>query len=251
MTILKKNLIQRCFDLARLAQGKVSPNPIVGSIISTPNMIIGEGYHQKHGEAHAEVNALLSVKQKNLKKIVNSSISVSLEPCNYHGLTPACTDLIIDRGIPKVNISTIDRTSKVNSTGLEKLKSNGKEVTYGIKESKGKFLARVRNTFVTQKRPYIILKYAQSKDGFIGQEKKQIWLTNSYTKRLVHKWRSEATAIIVGTNTAIVDNPKLTTRLYPGTSPLRITIDRSGKISPEAHIRNDKATSWIYTHLTE
>jgi len=248
MPILKKYLIQRTFDLARLAMGKVSPNPIVGSVISTPNKIIGEGYHKKYGEAHAEVNALLSVRQNNSKKITESSISVSLEPCNFHGNTPACTDLIISKGIPRVNISTIDRTAKVNSAGLDKLKANGNEVSYGIIESKGRFVARVRNTFVTQNRPYIILKYAQSKDGFIGQQGNQIWLSNSYCKRLVHKWRSEVTAIMVGTNTVLVDNPELTTRLYSSKSPLRVIIDKSGQISPQAHVKNDKASSWIYTH---
>jgi len=249
MTIWENNLIQRCFDLARLGMGKVSPNPTVGSVISTHNKIIGEGYHQKYGEAHAEVNAVLSMKKKIKKNLSNSTISVSLEPCNFHGNTPACTDLIIKEDFSIVNVSTIDSTAKVNSKGLEKLKANGKIVNFGIKESKGRFLARVRNTFVTRKRPYIILKYAQSKDGYMGQENNQVWLSNSYTKRLVHKWRSESSAIIIGTNTAIVDNPRLTSRLYPGHSPLRVIIDKMGKISPTARVKNDKVKTWIYTQL--
>jgi len=238
--------MQRCFDLARLGLGKVSPNPIVGAVISIPNKIIGEGYHNAYGMAHAEVNAVKSVTEKNLKKIKKSLISVSLEPCNFQGKTPACTQLIIQNNISQVNIAALDRTSMVNSKGIQKLRSNGLQVDFGVKQSKGKFIARVRNTFVTKKRPYIILKFAQSKDGFMGQAGKQIWLSNIYSKRLVHKWRSEVAAIMVGTNTALVDNPALTNRLYSGNSPLRVILDKDNKIPSNSNLKDKKTPTWIY-----
>ncbi len=247
MELSKEYLMQRCFDLARLGLGKASPNPLVGAVISMPNIIIGEGYHMAYGKAHAEVNAVDSVTKKNLKKIKKSFLSVSLEPCNFHGKTPACTNLIIQNGIPHVNISTLDKTNKVNSKGIQKLKENGLQVDFGIMEPKGKFLARVRNTFVTKKRPYIILKFAQSKDGFMGQADKQIWLTNKYSKRLVHKWRSEIAAIMVGTNTALVDKPALTNRLYSGSSPLRVILDKDNSIAADSKLKDKSVSTWIYT----
>ena len=245
---LKSNIyIQRCLDLARLGAKNVSPNPMVGAVIATPNRIIGEGYHIRYGESHAEVNAVADMLKKNRADFDNTSLFVSLEPCNFHGNTPACTNLIIQHEIPRVVISAIDKTDQVNFSGVQKLIEHGLEVEYGILKQKGAFTARVRNTFATRKRPYIILKYAQSSDGFIGQEGKQIWLSNSFSKRLVHKWRAEIDAIIVGKNTVLSDNPRLTTRHYPGENPLRITIDINDEISMNAKLKNGEADTWIYS----
>jgi len=239
--------IQRCFDLARLGAGNVSPNPLVGAVISTPNKIIGEGYHIQYGKSHAEVNAVEQALKNNFKNFQNTTLFVSLEPCNFQGKTPACTDLIKHHRIPRVVVAAIDKTDKVNFAGIQNLKAHGHQVEYGILKEKGEFLARIRNTFISRKRPYIILKYAQSQDGYIGQQGKQIWISNGYTKRLVHKWRAEVKAIIVGKNTVIVDDPSLTTRLYPGKSPLRVSIDLNNEISKTAKIKNNEANSWIYT----
>ena len=219
---------------------------MVGAVISTPNKIIGEGYHMHYGEAHAEVVAVREVFEKKIENLANCTIFVSLEPCNFHGNTPACTQLIIDHKIPNVVVSSIDKTEKVNFSGVQKLLDNGHEVSHGILKEKGDFLARIRNTYATKKRPYIILKYAQSLDGFIGQEGKQVWLSNSFSSRLVHKWRAELSAIIVGSNTAVTDNPKLTTRHFPGKSPLRICIDRNGRIPADSHLKNGTVPTWIY-----
>ncbi len=214
--------VQRCFDMAVLGVDKVSPNPMVGAILVHKNRIIGEGYHEKFGQAHAEVNALRNVEPSDKKYISSSTLYVSLEPCCIHGNTPPCTDLIIKNGIPEVVISCLDQTPKVAGEGVGKLKRSGINVFEGLLKQKGERLSNIRNTFVTEERPYIILKYAQSLDGFIGKPDRQVWLTNSVSKRLVHKWRQEADAIIVGTNTALIDNPKLTTRYFSGSCPLRI-----------------------------
>ncbi len=243
--------IQRCFDLARLGMGLVSPNPIVGSVITAYNKIIGEGYHMRYGESHAEVLAVKNVPEKKVENFQDTTIFVSLEPCNIHGNTPPCTDLILNNKIPRVVVSAIDKTSGVNFSGIKRLKNNGLTVEHGILQEKGAFLARVRNTFVSKKRPYIILKYAQSKDGFLSKEGQQIWLSNAFSKRLVHKWRTEVQAIMVGTNTVLTDNPKLTARHYPGRSPLRITIDQNERIPASFNLKKDNQTpTWIYTKNT-
>lgn len=240
--------IQRCFDLARLGTGKVSPNPIVGALIVTPDEIIGEGLHQGYGESHAEVVAVQNSLQKNPNNFENATIYVSLEPCNIHGKTPPCSQLIIKHNIPRVVVSAIDQTEGVNFSGIKTLKNNGQEVQHGILKAKGNFIARVRNTFVSRKRPYIILKYAQSADGFMSKQEEQSWLSNSFSKRLVHKWRTEIQAIMVGTSTALIDNPRLSARLYPGKSPLRITVDFQNTIPQSAHLKDDSIPTWIYTH---
>ena len=245
----RKNHIytQRCFDLARLGAGQVSPNPNVGAVISSGEKVVGEGYHKTFGKDHAEVRAVKDAIQNGVENFEDLTIHVSLEPCNIHGNTPPCTQLIIDKKIGNVVISTIDLTKGVNFTGIKRLKQHGHTVQHGELQSKGAFLVRVRNTFVSRKRPYIILKYAKSQDGFITKDEQQIWLSNAYTKRLVHKWRTEIRAIIVGTNTALIDNPQLTSRLYPGTSPLRISIDNTLQIPPNSHLLDGKFPTWIYT----
>ena len=240
--------MKRAFDLAILGAGTVSPNPMVGAVIVHNNRIIGEGWYEKDGASHAEVNAVNNVHANDKKYLPESTIYVSLEPCCIFGRTPPCTDLIIKEKIPKVVISVIDKTDGVDGNGLKKLREAGIEITTGILENQGKEISAYRNHYVSQKRPYVILKYAQSKDGFFSKKNEQVWLSNQFSKRLVHKWRSEIDAILVGTNTAKVDNPQLTNRLYFGKSPLRIVLDRDCSLSRESKLLDDSTPTWIITN---
>ncbi len=218
----------RCLELAQNGQGNVAPNPMVGAVIVHNNVIIGEGYHVQYGEAHAEVNALNSVKDKSLLR--ESTMYVSLEPCSHFGKTPPCTDRIIEAGIPRVVIASVDVNPKVSGRGIETLRKAGCDVTVGVLERETRELNRRFFTYNTRKRPYIIFKWAQTLDGFIDRARKPgeepEWITNELSRSLVHRWRSEEQAIMVGTNTVERDNPRLNVRDWTGRSPLRIVIDR-------------------------
>ncbi len=237
--------MRRCFDLARLGKGKVNPNPMVGSVLLYNAKIIGEGWHKQFGKNHAEVNCFNSILAKNKAKTAVSTLFVSLEPCNFHGKTPACSDLIIKKKVKKLRISTTDKTPRVNGKGLDILRAEGVKIKTNILEKTGNWFVKSRTIFVTKKRPYVILKYAVSKDGYIGQPKKSIWLTNPISKRLVHKWRSEVGAIMVGTNTALTDNPKLDNRYFYGSNPLRIVPDRHDKIPASEALKDGTVPTWI------
>ena len=221
--------MQRCLQLAALGLGKTSPNPMVGAVIVHNGKIIGEGYHHLYGQAHAEVNAINSVKDKELLK--ESTIYVNLEPCSHFGKTPPCADAIIRYGIPKVVIGSIDYHDKVNGNGVRKLREAGVEVVENVCEADCEELNKRFFTFHQQHRPYIILKWAQTRDGFMdidrnGSETTSYWITNTALKVLVHKWRSEEDAILVGYNTMRNDRPQLTTREYPGKDPQRFVMQR-------------------------
>lgn len=221
--------MQRCLQLAALGLGKTSPNPMVGAVIVHNGKIIGEGYHHQCGQAHAEVNAINSVKDKELLK--ESTIYVNLEPCSHFGKTPPCADAIIRYGIPKVVIGSIDYHDKVNGNGVRKLREAGVEVVENVCEADCEELNKRFFTFHQQHRPYIILKWAQTRDGFMdidrnGSETTSYWITNPALKVLVHKWRSEEDAILVGYNTMRNDRPQLTTREYPGKDPQRFVMQR-------------------------
>lgn len=239
--------MRRCFDLAKLGAGNVSPNPMVGAVIVHKDRIIGEGWHEAYGHAHAEVNAVNSVKEEDRKYLTESTIYVSLEPCCIFGKTPPCSDLILQNKIPEVVVSCLDATPGVAGNSVELLREAGVKVTTGILEKEGLELAKIRNVFAGKNRPYIILKYAQSHDGFIGQKEEQVWLTNPYSKRLAHKWRSETDAILVGTNTVQTDDPELTNRYWWGVSPLRIILDKSLKISQDKKVYQDEQPTLILT----
>lgn len=239
--------MRRCFDLANLGTGFVSPNPLVGSVIVTENQIIGEGFHQKFGEAHAEVNAIRNVRKNNLILLTKSCLFVSLEPCFHYGKTPPCVDLILAHKIPEVVISCVDPNPNVAGQSVQKLRDNGVKVSTGLLESEGRELIRPFITYITRKRPYVILKWAQSADRFMGQAGKQVWLSNLYASRMSHRWRHEVDAILIGTETARTDNPRLNTRLYPGNSPLRIVFDRLLQLSPTLHVMDDSQPTWIIT----
>ncbi|TDD94331.1 bifunctional diaminohydroxyphosphoribosylaminopyrimidine deaminase/5-amino-6-(5-phosphoribosylamino)uracil reductase RibD [Flavobacterium cellulosilyticum] len=233
--------MRRCIELAKNGLGTTYPNPMVGSVIVCEGKIIGEGWHLKSGEPHAEVNAVNSVKNKSLLK--KATIYVSLEPCSHFGKTPPCCDLIIENEIPSIVIGTVDPNIKVAGNGIKKLIDSGKKVTVGVLEIECQELNKRFFTFHNKKRPYIILKWAESLDGFIAPisklEQKPVWITNEFSRQLVHKWRSEEQAILVGTQTAIDDNPKLDVRDWSGKNPVRIVLDQHHRI-PEGHHIYDK-----------
>ena len=251
---IHEKYIKRCIELSKNGRGTTSPNPTVGSVIVYQNRIIGEGYTSPYGENHAEVNAINSVKDKSL--LSQSSIYVSLEPCNHFGKTPPCSDLIIKHKIPNVIIGCVDPFEKVAGTGIEKLKANGCNVIVGILEQDCIDSNKRFFTFQTRKRPYIILKWAETKDGFMspqtgvikkGKEPNPVWISNIYSRQLVHKWRTEEDAILVGTNTAVNDNPKLDVRDWTGNSPVRVVLDRNLQIPKNYHIYNGTVKTIIIT----
>ncbi|WP_298395930.1 bifunctional diaminohydroxyphosphoribosylaminopyrimidine deaminase/5-amino-6-(5-phosphoribosylamino)uracil reductase RibD [Flavobacterium sp.] len=235
--------IKRCLQLAKNGLGTTYPNPLVGSVVVYNDEIIGEGWHKKSGEAHAEVNAINSVKDQSL--LSKATIYVSLEPCSHFGKTPPCADLIIQSKIPNVVIGTIDPFAKVAGNGIKKLIEAGKKVVVGVLEEECNELNQRFFTFHNKKRPYIILKWAESQDGFIApltkDNKEPYWITNEFSRQLVHKWRSEEQAILVGTQTVIDDNPSLTTRDWKGNNPIRIVLDQNHRISKESHIFDNQA----------
>lgn len=234
----EEKYIKRCIELAKNGLGTTYPNPLVGSVIVHDGKIIGEGWHKKAGEAHAEVNAINSVKDK--AALSKSTIYVSLEPCSHFGKTPPCSDLIIHHKIPNVVVGTIDPFAKVAGNGIKKLMESGANVTVGILEADCNELNKRFFTFHQKKRPYVILKWAETADGFLSpnqkNEQKPAWITNSYSRQLVHKWRSEEQAILVGTQTVIDDNPSLDVRDWTGNNPVRIVLDKNNRISKESHI---------------
>ena len=238
--------MQRCLDLALLGFGNVATNPMVGSVLVHDNKIIGEGFHQQYGQAHAEVNCINSVKEQDQHFIEKSTLYVSLEPCNHFGKTPPCSDLIVSKKIPKVVIACTDPFEKVNGSGIQKLIDAGVEVITGILENEAIELNKRFFTFHQQKRPFIILKWAQSENQCIsGFQGKSVKISNALTDILVHKWRSEEAAIMVGTNTVLLDNPSLTTRNWQGKNPIRIFIDRDLKIEQTAKILDQSAPTII------
>lgn len=239
--------MQRCFDLAYLGIGQVSPNPMVGAVLVHEDRIIGEGWHQRYGQAHAEVNCLASVKEADRHLIEKSTLYVSLEPCCFHGKTPACTDLVLRSKIPKVVIAALDETPEVAGKGVNILRAAGVEVVEGVMADNLFKPSDFRNTFVSKKRPFVQLKFAQSVDGFIGTQGKQVWLSNQFSQVLVHKGRAIFDAILVGTNTALTDNPSLTIRHWFGKSPLRVVLDRNREIPFSNHIFDGEVPTWVVT----
>jgi diaminohydroxyphosphoribosylaminopyrimidine deaminase / 5-amino-6-(5-phosphoribosylamino)uracil reductase len=246
-----KLFMQRCIQLADQAGGLNAPNPRVGAVIVYNNQIIGEGYHKIYGEAHAEVNAVASVAEDQLHLLSKATIYVTLEPCFHFGKTPPCVDLVLKHKIPRVVIACVDPNSKVAGKSIRKLKEQGIEVIVGVLEHEGRWLTRRFFTNIEKQRPYIVLKFAQSKDGFIGRHNEETVISNEISKRLVHKWRSEETAILVGTNTALVDNPRLTNRLFHGRSPLRLVLDRTLRLPKDLYLFDGSEETWVFTESTD
>lgn len=226
---------------------------MVGSVIVFNNKIIGEGYTSKYGGNHAEVNAINSVADKSLLK--ESTLYVTLEPCSHFGKTPPCSDLIIKNKIPNVVIGCVDDNKKVAGKGIHSLRKNGINVIVGVLENECKNHHKRFFTFHNKQRPYIILKWAKTADGFIApetkNEQKPVWITNAYSRQLVHKWRAEEQAILVGTNTVIQDNPSLTVRDWTGQNPTRVVIDKDLKLAKQSNIFNDEAETIVISSKTE
>jgi diaminohydroxyphosphoribosylaminopyrimidine deaminase/5-amino-6-(5-phosphoribosylamino)uracil reductase len=247
---VQEKYIKRCIELAKNGLGTTYPNPLVGCVIVFENVIIGEGWHKKSGEAHAEVIAIESVRNKEL--LSASTLYVSLEPCSHFGKTPPCADLILKYKIPNVVIGTIDPNSKVSGKGIQKLKDLGVNVTYGILVNECNELNKRFFTFHSKTRPFIILKWAESSDGFISpinkKEQKPVWLSNEYSRQLVHKWRSEEQAILVGTQTIIDDNPSLTVRDWVGKNPIRVLIDRDNAIDTSSNVFDNQAKTIVFSN---
>jgi len=240
--------MQRALELARLGIGQVSPNPRVGCVIVHDNKIIGEGWHQKFGEPHAEVNAINSVKDQSLLK--ESTVYVNLEPCSHFGKTPPCADLLVKHHVKTVVISNLDSNPLVQGQGIKKLKDVGIETLTGVLENEGRELNKRFFTFIEKQRPYIILKWAQTADGFIAQKNfESKWISNEFSRQLVHRWRAEEDAVLVGTRTASHDNPSLTVRAWTGRNPTRIVIDRFLRLNSHLQLFDKKEKTICYNVL--
>lgn len=244
--------MSRCIQLAANGRCNTAPNPMVGAVIVHNGRIIGEGYHIRCGEAHAEVNAINSVKDKELLK--NSTIYVSLEPCSHYGKTPPCADLIIKVGIPRIVVGTVDPFPLVAGRGIKKLRDAGREVIVGVLEKEVIELMKRFITFNTLKRPYITLKWAESADGFIDtirKDGKPIVLSTPLTSMLVHKYRAESQSILVGKKTALLDNPSLTTRNWYGKNPLRLVIDRNLELPHTLNLFDSNVRTIIFNEIKD
>jgi len=239
--------MQRAIELANRAGGYNAPNPRVGAVVVYQDKIIGEGYHERYGEGHAEVNAIDSVRPEDRTLLSKSTIYVTLEPCFHYGKTPPCVELILKHKIPRVVIACKDPFEKVAGQSIHKLEAEGVEVLVGVLEKEAAWVVRRFFTNVQKKRPYVLLKFAQSKDGFMGDPSKEITISNPLSKRLVHQWRSEETAIMVGTNTALIDNPRLNNRLYFGRTPLRLVLDRQLRLPDDLYLFDNSIETWVFT----
>ncbi|HEY0895140.1 MAG TPA: bifunctional diaminohydroxyphosphoribosylaminopyrimidine deaminase/5-amino-6-(5-phosphoribosylamino)uracil reductase RibD [Sphingobacteriaceae bacterium] len=244
--------MHRCIELARLGLGSVSPNPLVGSVIVCDGMIIGEGYHQRYGEAHAEVNAVKDVLRQHpdaRELLKRSTMYVSLEPCVHFGKTPPCADLIIRQEIPHVVVGCRDPFAQVNGKGIEKLREAGIRVTTGILEQECLAVNRRFFTRVQKQRPYIILKWAQTSDHYFAPAAGQRWITSDPARKLVHKWRSEEDAVLVGKNTVLTDNPRLNVRDWQGRNPVRIVIDRNLELPHDLNVFDHSQPTIVFNAL--
>ena len=242
--------MQRALELAALGMGIVSPNPLVGCVMVLNDRIIGEGWHQKYGEAHAEVNAVASVENKS--QLQEATVYVNLEPCSHHGKTPPCVDMLIQHKVKKVVISNLDSNPLVSGNGIRKLREAGIDVTTGLLETEGRFLNRRFFSFMEKKRPYIILKWAETADGFIARENYESkWISNEYSRQLAHRWRSEEDAVMVGTRTAEYDNPMLNVRDWSGRNPVRVVIDRDLRLNDQLNLFDRSQPTICYNLLRE
>ena len=242
--------MQRALQLAQLGAGTVSPNPMVGCVIVHNGKIIGEGYHQKYGDAHAEVNAVNAVSDKSL--LSESDIYVTLEPCSHFGKTPPCADLLIKYKFKKVIVCNYDPNPLVAGQGIEKLRQAGIEVEVGLLEEEGRELNKRFFTYIEKKRPYIILKWAESADGFIAKKNYEaVQISNLLSRRFVHKMRSEEDAIMIGTNTVKYDNPTLNTRFWTGKNAIRVLIDRELSLSKNLHVFDNSQKTICYNSLKD
>ncbi|OJW83660.1 MAG: riboflavin biosynthesis protein RibD [Bacteroidetes bacterium 46-16] len=244
--------VKRCIELAARAKGYTAPNPMVGALLLYEDRIIGEGWHEQYGGPHAEVNCLESVKEEDRKYIAQSTMYVNLEPCAHHGKTPPCAVRLVAEKVKKVVIANTDPFERVQGEGVRILEQGGVDVISGIAAQEGAWLNRRFFTFHTRKRPYIILKWAQTQDGYFAPaDRSRLQVSNERSMQLVHKWRTEEAAIMVGFNTALNDNPQLTARLWEGRQPLRIVLDKKLQIPATHHVFDATAATWIINEQKE
>ncbi|HVU83920.1 MAG TPA: bifunctional diaminohydroxyphosphoribosylaminopyrimidine deaminase/5-amino-6-(5-phosphoribosylamino)uracil reductase RibD [Puia sp.] len=249
---LHEERMQRCLQLASLGMGYTAPNPLVGALLVHEGRIIGEGYHEQFGGPHAEVNCIRSVKETDLALISSSTLYVSLEPCAHHGKTPPCADLIIQQRIPRVVVACRDPFPEVDGRGMEKLEKNNVELIFPVLEEKAVGLNKRFFIFHRRRRPYIVLKWAESINHKIaGEPGQRIQISNEYSNRLVHKWRTEEAGILVGSQTALLDDPMLSARLWPGKNPVRIVLDRSLRLPETLKIFDRSAPTVILNEEKE
>ena len=250
---IHETYMQRCLQLASLGAGQVAPNPMVGAVLVYRDTIIGEGYHRQYGGPHAEVNCINSVPEQWQYLIPQSTLYVSLEPCAHFGKTPPCADLIIRSKIPKVVVSVRDPFEAVNGKGVEKLQEAGIEVVQHVLEKECREMNKRFFRFHLYQRPYIVLKWAQTADGFMASATPQnrLHISNAITNRLVHQWRSREAAILVGTRTALADDPALTNRLWTGTNPVRLIVDRQLRLSNHLQLFNEESRTIIFNDIKE
>jgi diaminohydroxyphosphoribosylaminopyrimidine deaminase / 5-amino-6-(5-phosphoribosylamino)uracil reductase len=237
--------MRRCFELAERGIATVSPNPMVGAVLVCDGRILGEGWHQTYGQAHAEVNCLAAVLPADRPLIPRATLYCSLEPCSHTGKTPPCADLVLREHIPRVLVSNLDPNPLVAGQGIARLREGGVQVSTGLLEDEGAWLNRVFFHRMREKRPYIVLKWAESNDAYLGRVGERTTISSAEATRLVHRWRGGLDAILVGTRTAILDNPRLDTRLFSGKNPLRIAIDKHQQIPPSHHLLDDSLPTWI------
>lgn len=246
--MIEERFMRRALELAKKGQGSVAPNPMVGCVIVHEGKIIGEGYHQIYGGTHAEVNAINTVVEKQL--LTQSDIYVTLEPCSHFGKTPPCADLLIEKKVKRVIICNQDPFPEVSGRGIAKLRNAGIEVLENLLSEEGSKLNKRFFTFHGKKRPYVILKWAQTQDGFVARENfDSKWISNNRSRQLVHKWRSEEAAILVGAKTAQYDNPTLTVRDWEGKNPVRVVIDREGKLDGNLHLFDEEVSTICFTSV--
>ena len=241
-----EQFMRRCFELARRGLGYTRTNPVVGALLVHEGRIIGEGWHRQWGGPHAEVECLESVHPTAKRLIPQSTLYVSLEPCAHWGKQPPCAERIVREGIRRVVVSVDDPAPHVAGRGYEILEAAGIEVVRGVLHDEGRWLTRRFLSLHEQRRPYIILKWAQSADGFIAPPQgRRVMLSSPVSQRLVHRWRTEEGSILVGYRTALLDNPRLTARLWDGPQPLRVVLDRDGSLPLSHHLLDSEAPTWI------
>jgi len=245
MVVSDDFFMRRALELAALGRGATAPNPMVGCVIVHAGKIIGEGWHQQYGGPHAEVNAITSVRDKNL--LPQSTLYVTLEPCSHYGKTPPCADLLLKNNIPRVIICNTDPNPLVSGNGIRKLTAAGVQVQVGLLELEGWALNRSFFTFHSRHRPYIILKWAETADGYMGRtDDLPLWISTKLSRKLVHKWRGEMQAIMVGTRTALKDNPQLNTREWTGKDPIRLVLDPKLRLPPDLHVFDGNQPTLVY-----
>lgn len=244
--------MSRCLELAQRGKGEAAPNPMVGAVLVYNDRIIGEGWHRKYGQAHAEVNCIDSVRKEDRHLVKESTMYVSLEPCAHYGKTPPCAELLVKEQVKKVVICNADPFEKVSGRGIQILNDNGIPTEVNVLKEEGEWVNRRFFLYHSLKRPYIILKWAQTSDGYFAPlNRTRHQLSNEHSKQLLHKWRTEEAAIMVGYNTALYDDPQLTARLWPGKQPLRIVLDRQLQLPKNLRVFNNDAPTWIVNEQKE